>query len=104
MFFSTAVLREARPLHNTKSTTDECKDPPMVVAGSSALAHAVGSGSVTVSLTGSVPSVLKIPEVVKIPEPLIVPMGGGVQEVSSSLPGKEALSNLKDITVTQAKR
>lgn len=83
----------------------------MVVAGS-ALAHAVGSGSVTVSLTGPAPSALKVPELVKIPEPLMVPVGGtagGMQsgpedKRTTSLPGEEALSNLKDITVTQAKR
>ncbi|XP_063586232.1 lethal(3)malignant brain tumor-like protein 3, partial [Penaeus indicus] len=47
------VLREARPMvQGGGKQVDERKDNPMVMAG---LAHAVGTGSVTVSVTGSLP-------------------------------------------------
>ncbi|XP_069169395.1 lethal(3)malignant brain tumor-like protein 3 isoform X2 [Procambarus clarkii] len=86
------VLQEARPLVHAGKQTEERKDTPMVVAGT-ALAHAVGTGSVTVSVTGTVPATLKIPE------PVIVPVPVPVQ-----ISDEEALSNLKDVTVVATKR
>ncbi|KAK8732011.1 hypothetical protein OTU49_007135 [Cherax quadricarinatus] len=86
------VLREARPLVHTGKPIEERKDPSMVVAGT-ALAHAVGTGSVTVSVTGSVPTTLKMPDPLIFPVPVPVPISD-----------EETLSNLKDVTVVATRR
>lgn len=96
------MLREARPLIQSGKQIEERKDTPVVVAGT-ALAHAVGTGSVTVSVTGSVPATLKIPE------PMVVPVTVAVsqsipEQVSSPVPDKDTLPNLKDVTVITTKR
>ncbi|XP_071536853.1 lethal(3)malignant brain tumor-like protein 3 isoform X2 [Panulirus ornatus] len=96
------VLREARPLLQSGKQLEERKDTPVVVAGT-ALAHAVGTGSVTVSVTGSVPATLKIPEPMVLP--VTVPASQTMPEhVSSPVPDKDTLPNLKDVTVIATKR
>ncbi|XP_042206324.1 uncharacterized protein LOC121855423 [Homarus americanus] len=89
------VLREARPLVQSGKQGEDRKDTPVVVAGT-ALAHAVGTGSVTVSVTGSVPTALKIPD------PVIVPLTVPIPQ--SSVPDENTLANLKDVTVVATKR
>lgn len=84
---------------------EERKDlggPPVVVAGT-ALAHAVGSGSVTVSVTGSPTTPLRVPE------PVMVTMASSTQApqseiVTSSGMNPNPLSNLKDVTVIAKRR
>ena len=96
------VFREARPIQTGKRV-EERKETAKVVAGT-ALAHAVGSGSVTVSVTGSVPTTLKIPEPVIVPMSVPVPVPQStLQPVSSYVPEQDSLAHLRDVTVTHAR-
>ncbi|XP_063850444.1 lethal(3)malignant brain tumor-like protein 3 isoform X1 [Scylla paramamosain] len=96
-----AVLRETRPIQGGKRT-EERKEAAKVMAGT-VLAHAVGTGSVTVSVTGSVPATLKIPEPVIVPVTVPLPQSS-FEPVSSSVPEQDSLSHLRDVTVTPARR
>ncbi|KAK3862699.1 hypothetical protein Pcinc_031457 [Petrolisthes cinctipes] len=98
------VLRETRPLMPGLKQ-EERKDlggPPVVVAGT-ALAHAVGSGSVTVSVTGSPTTALGASE------PMMASVGSSTpvphsETVTSSVVNLNPLSNLKDVTVIAKRR
>lgn len=101
---STAVLRETRPVQTgAKRAIEERKEAPKVVAGT-ALAHAVGSGSVTVSVTGTVPGTLKIPEPVIVPVTVPLPPQSPYDPPSTLVQEQDGLSHLREVTVKPTRR
>ncbi|XP_050692187.1 lethal(3)malignant brain tumor-like protein 3 [Eriocheir sinensis] len=100
-----AVLRETRPVQSGgKRSGEEWKDAPKVVGGAG-LAHAVGSGSVTVSVTGSVPAALKIPEPVIVPVTVpLPPPQSPCEPVPGAMQEVDGMGHLRDMTMTPTKR